>query len=42
MDRTQVVVPAADIRRQREFIEKLAEIHRREGRAEMGIVYCLV
>ena len=38
MDRTQVVVPAADIRRQREFIEKLAEIHRREGRAPLAMV----
>ena len=38
MDRTQVVVPAADIQRQREFIEKLAEIHRREGRAPLAMV----
>ncbi len=38
MDRTQVVVPAADIRRQRDFIEKLAELHRREGRAPLAMV----
>ena len=38
MDRTQVVIPAADIRRQREFTEQLAALHRREGRAPLALV----
>ena len=38
MDRTQVVIPAADIQRQREFTDKIAALHRQRGRTPLAMV----
>ena len=38
MDRTQVVIPAADIARQREFTNQIAALHRQRPRAPLALV----
>jgi len=38
VDRTQVVIPAEDIQRQREFTSQIAALHRRQGRAPLAMV----
>ena len=38
MDRTQVVIPAEDIQRQREFTSHIADLHSRQGRALLAMV----
>ena len=38
MDRTQVVIPEADIRRQRDFIEKLGPLLPRRGERPAALV----
>ncbi len=38
MDRTQVVIPAEDIQRQREFTGQIAALHRQQGRAPLAMV----